>query len=134
MENTRGQKWLIISFFSAIGLFFAYFIISIALDRTDKTYSARLESARRGAGSFVAGDQVNLIKDQSLAVGKLRMTYRGRLKGALHLDLIFTDLDSDYAYTRKIPVKEAKSGFRISDHQFRAKSVSDERLRLVFVK
>ena len=131
MENSRTQRWLIASFFSAIAMLFIYFIISIALDNTDEAYHTRLESARVGPGSYHQGDNVHLIKDQPVDVERIRMIYRGRVSGALRIDLVLLDLDADYVYSRSIPLKEARKGFRISDRRFVATSINGRRLRLV---
>lgn len=131
MDSANGQKWLIVSFFSAISMLFIYFIVSIALDRTDKTYSARLERARVGPGSYHQGEKINLVKDQPLAVEKIRMTYRGRSSGALLIDLVLLELDPEYIYSRQIPLSEARNGFRISNHRFMVTSINDKRIKLV---
>lgn len=131
MNSARGQKWLIGSFFSAIGLLFLYFIVSIVLDRTDKTYTARLEHAREGPGSYQQGAKINLIKDQPATVGKIQMTYRGRDSGALLMDLVLLELDPNYIYSRRIPFKKGRHGFLVSNRQFSVISINDRRLKLV---
>lgn len=131
MNSSHRQKWLLILFFSAIGLLFIYFISSIVLDRTDKTYSARLERARVGPGSYRQGEKINLIKDQPATVGKIRMTYRGRASGTLLMDLVLLELDPNYIYSRRIPLKEGRRGFLLSNRLFSVTSINSRRLRLV---
>lgn len=131
MDSARSQKWLIVSFFSAISLLFVYFIVSIVFDRTDKTYTARYERAREGPGSYHQGARINLIKDQPATVGKIRMTYRGRASGTLLMDLVLLELDPNYSYLRRIPLKDGRRGFIVSNRQFSVTSVSNRRLKLV---
>ena len=130
MENRRSQKWLILSFFTSVSLLFVYFIFSLATGTTDKKYQRRLESARTGPGSYYQDVRVNLFREEPVTVNRLKLTYRGLSSGSLLLDVILLDLDPEYVYSRTIPVSDAKKGFRISDHRFKATSVSGKRLRL----
>lgn len=131
MDSSHGQKWLLILFFSAIGLLFIYFFSTIVLDKTDRTYTKRLERARQGPGSYRQGEKINLIKDRPATVGKIRMTYRGLASGALLMDLVLLELDPDYSYSRRIPLKEGRRGFLLSNHLFSVTSINSRRLRLV---
>lgn len=131
MESTHSQRWLIASFFTAISLLFVYFIVSVAMKNTDQAYSERLASARVGPGSYLQDDKIHLVKDQPVTVRGIEMTYRGRSSGVLLIDLVLLDLDRDYVYSRKIPIKEAKQGFRVSDHFFTVTSINSGRLKMV---
>lgn len=131
MESTHSQRWLIASFFTAIGLLFVYFIVSVAMENTDQAYSERLASARAGPGSYLVDGKIHLVKDQPVTVQGIEMTYRGRSSGVLLIDLVLLDLDRDYVYSRKIPINEAKRGFRISDHFFTVTSINAGKLKMV---
>lgn len=130
MENTQSQRWLIASFFTAISLLFVYFIVSVAMNNTDQTYSERLASARAGPGSYLQDEKIHLVKDQPLTVRGIEMTYRGRSSGVLLIDLVLLDLDRDYVYSRKIPIKEARRGFRISGRPFKVTAIDAGKLKL----
>jgi len=130
MESASRQKWLLISFFSAISLFFIYFIVFVAFNKTDASYSARLESARVGTGSYQQSERIQLIIDQPLDVGTIQMTYRGRSSGDVLIDLVLLDLDPQYIYSRRVPIKAARNGFHISNRRFTVTAINDRRLRL----
>jgi hypothetical protein len=130
MESRRSQKLLMISFFTAVSLLFIYFIFSLATGTTDKKYHRRLESARTGPGSYHQDMRVNLIREEPVTVNRLELTYRGLSSGKLLLDVVLLDLDPEYVYSRTIAVTDAKKGFRISEHRFKATSVNAKRLRL----
>ena len=131
MESRRSQRWLIISFFTAISFLFIYFIFSLAMGTTDTTYNRRLETARNGPGSYHQETRVNLLQGEPVTINRLEMTFRGLSSGKLNLDIVILDLDPEYVYSRVIPVDSAKKGFSISDYRFKATSVSRKRLRLV---
>jgi hypothetical protein len=131
MENKRTQRWLLISFFTALGLIFVYFIFTIVMGKTDDVYNQRLAAARNGPGSYFKDHRVNLMLDQPVILKKIKMTYRGISSGVLKLDIILLDLDPEYVYSRLIPIDKAKMGFTVSDYRLRATSVSTQRLRMV---
>lgn len=130
MESTHSQRWLMASFFTAVGLLFVYFIVSVAMKNTDQAYSERLASARMGPGSYLQNEKIHLVKDLPVTVQGIEMTYRGRSSGALLIDLVLLDLDRDYVYSRKIPIEEARRGFRISNRLFTVTSIDAGKLKL----
>jgi hypothetical protein len=131
MENRRAQKWLMISFFTSISLFFVYFIVFLVMGATDRTYHTRLEPARTGPGSYRQETRINLITGQPVTVEKVELTFRGVSSGEIKMDVILLDLDPQYIYRRSIPIARAKQGFAVSDYRFKATSINNKRLRLV---
>ena len=71
-----------------------------------------------------------LFIDKAQTVGNLKITYRGLESKTLLLDLVILDLDQDYAHRRRIPIKEAKSGFRLSDQAFFAQYIGPTKIDL----
>jgi len=130
MDSRRTQKWLMISFFTSVSLFFAYFIFALATGTTDDTYQKRLTGARTGPGSYHADTRVSLMRDQPATVGRLQLTYRGIASGHLLLDVVLLDLDPEYVYSRRILKRVAKDGFAVSEMHFKATSINSKRLRL----
>ena len=129
-ERTQGQKWLLTAFFTAIGLFFIYFIISVSKGNVDPVYNRRppgmplRTDAPRTAGELV------LHKDQPQTFGRLLLTYRGISNGDLVLDVVLLELDPDYPYRHRIPKNSAAQGFRMANTDFRILSAGPKKLSL----
>lgn len=74
-----------------------------------------------------------LLIDKEQTVGNLKITYRGLESKTLLLDLVILELDKDYAYHRRIPIKDAKSGFRLSDQAFYTQYIGPTKIDLARV-
>jgi hypothetical protein len=130
-ENTRGQKWVIISFFMVIGLFFLYFVFFIVRGGPDPAYS-RLKTATGTANESIwSGGQIVLPKNAERSIDGLRLTFRGVSGGELRLDVVVVALDRHYAYRHRIAVSDAEKGLlRLPGLPCRVDSVSRNALRL----
>lgn len=130
-ENTRGQRWVIISFFLAIGLFFLYFVIFIAKGAPDPAYTRYRRAADSQSNVIIPDGRIVLTKDVEQAVGGMRLTYRGTSDGRINLDVIVVALDSQYPYRHRIAVDDAeKNGLRLADMTYRIISLNGKTLRL----
>jgi hypothetical protein len=130
-ENTRGQRWVIISFFMAIGLFFLYFVIFIAKGAPDPAYNRYRRSADNQNQVLIPDGRIVLTKDVEQALGGLRMTFRGISHGTINLDVVVIALDSQYPYRHRIAVSDAKKdGLRLADMTYRVVSLNGKTLRL----
>ena len=139
-ENTRTNKWVVIAFFTAITVFFLYFIVFLIWGSPDPYYARWMNQPSPGdAQSGLANEpatglnlpsQLILPRDKSVAAGALRIIYRGKREGELRLEVISAVLDPQYAYTRRIPIQSAKAGFRLFDQQFKLLSINRRNLRL----
>ena len=136
-ENVRSQKWLAVTFFLVCNLIFAALIYAIVTRSADLTYKNWMGSFRSGsetgskAATLSMGDRIVMVRDRQIDLGKVKMTYRGLTSGVVAIDLVLSELDPQYVYHRRIPVKEIKQGFKVSDQRFKALSVNRQRLQMV---
>lgn len=130
-ESTRGQRWVIISFFMAIGLFFLYFVIFIAKGAPDQAYNRYGRAADSQRQVMIPDGRIVLTKDVEQAVGGVRLTFRGTADGRINLDVVVVALDSQYPYRHRIAVGDArKNGLRLADKTYRVVSLNSKTLRL----
>jgi hypothetical protein len=130
-ENTRGQRWVIISFFMVIGLFFLYFVIFIARGAPDPAYNRYKRAYDSQSESVGIDGRIVLPKDVEQTVDGLRLTFRGISHGTINLDVVVVALDSQYPYRHRITVSDAKKdGLRLVDRTYRVVSLNGKTLRL----
>ncbi len=129
--QTRGQKWLLIGFLGAIGLFFLYFLLFVASGkRLDPRYS-RPRPADRISGSKAGFDgKLLLEKAQPFEFENLKMTYLGMADGKVVLDVVIIPLDAQYAYRHRIPRPLFGRPVRIAGRDMVVRSVDRNRLFL----
>lgn len=131
-ENTHGQRWVIISFFLVIGLFFLYFVIFIASGSHDPAYSRYQKAVDRQIQAMASDDgRIVLPRDVEKTVGELRLTFRGIADGKITLDVVILALDSQYPYRHRIAVGDArKNGLRLAQMTYRVVSLNSKTLLL----
>jgi hypothetical protein len=128
--QSRGRKMLLIGFFSAISLFFAYFIVLIAMGKVDQRYSRKLPAIKKPAIESRLPGKLVLEKDQQRTFGKLKLTYRGLNSGSIILDVVLVELDPEYAYRHCIPQDTAAQGIRFAGAKFNVLSAGRNKLYL----
>jgi hypothetical protein len=130
-NRTRKQKWLTIFFFFLVGYLFVYLLYMITSRHTEQAFRRDLPPRPDTQRAKPIQDKGLFLKDQPHITGRLKIIYRGHTAGDILIDLILMDLDADYAYPRRIPINEAKRGFRLSDSRFKLVSVDADYIRLI---
>ena len=130
-EQTRSRKLVVFLFFSFIVAVFGFFTYAFV---TNKYSDPRWQRLRAVPTSKPVAPPKNgpypLYIDKEQTVGNLKITYRGLESKTLLLDLVILELDQDYAYRRRIPINEAKSGFRLSDQPFYTQYIGPTKIDL----
>ncbi len=131
-RQTRGQKWLLIGFFGAIGLFFLYFLLFVAIGkRLDPRYWRPRPAGRISTSKAGFDGKLLLEKAQPFEFGDLKMTYRGMEHGKVVLDVVIIPLDAEYAYRHRIPRSLFGRPVRIAGRDMVVRSVDRNRLFLL---
>jgi hypothetical protein len=136
MEPTRNRKWPTILFFSAVGLALAAAIYPIARSaRTPSSWKAPLAQVSPAAGNVVSieGDRVLLVSGKEAVFKSSKIVYRGIEDGQVCFDLFILQLDPHYSYVHKIPVREARRGFRLGDQDFELLTARNSKVKLKLV-
>jgi len=136
MEQTRNRKWPSLIFFTGAGIVFAVGIYYIVLSAGNPAYgSAPLAHVNPAEGNVVsmAGDRVMLVSGEEAVFKNSRIVYRGIEDDQLCFDLFILQLDPHYSYLHKIPVGDAKSGFRLGDQDFELLTARKSKVKLKLV-
>ena len=130
-EQTRSRKLVVFLFFAFIVAVFGFFTYAFV---TNKYADPRWKRLRAVPAPTPVAPPINgpypLYVDKAQTIGNLKITYRGIESKTLLLDLVILDLDKDYAYLRRIPIKKAKSGFHLSDQAFFAQYIGPTKIDL----
>lgn len=122
MENSSAYKWVVILFFSVVGIIFIVSVFYLAAGNVDPdTYWGRkmtLPTSNAHPPS-PSSDRVVLKLDQGRRIGNQIFFYRGCRDDQLQLDVIIPEIDPEYSYPFRIDLKDAKTGFGITDMRFR---------------
>ena len=135
-DYKRTNKWMIAIFFTAIGLFITYFVVFLLKGSPGSDYVRWLNPRGRSNAAPVVRDNIEipgtilLPINQKMNYGNIIMKYLGLDNGDIILDIIIPEIDSEYAYLHRIPVKTAKQGFWLSDQQFKIISIDNSNLKL----
>lgn len=140
-QQTRNQKWWILFFLCLCGVFFGYLIYLLATRGVDPSYSrwmvrssepVRIEQRAHVSQNGISSQDNYLLKlNHPQIIGKLKIIYRGIESKAILIDFVLLELDRDYIYHRRIPIIEAKDGFRLSDKRFKLESIRKDSIRLL---
>lgn len=131
-EQTRSRKLVIFLFFSFIVAIFGFFTYAFVTQKYSDPRWARLRVVPTSQPVAPPKDgPYPLSIDKEQTVGNLKITYRGLESKTVLLDLVILELDQDYAYHRRISIKEAKNGFRLSDQAFYTQYIGPTKIDLV---
>lgn len=136
MENTSTYKWVVILFFSVVGIIFTVSVIYLAAGNVaPDTYWGRKmtlpRAADRGQDPQASSmDKLVLELDQGRRFGNRIFFYRGYRNDQLLLEVIIPEIDREYAYPFWIDLKQAKAGFDIADMRFRLLTKRDHFISL----
>ena len=134
-EQTRSRKLVVFLFFSFIVAVFGFFTYAFVTNKySDPRWSRLREVPTQKPVTPPKNGPYPLYIDKTQAVGNLKITYRGIDAKAILLDLVILELDKDYAYHRRIPVNEAKNGFRLSDQAFYTQYIGPTKIDLARIK
>jgi hypothetical protein len=139
MENASAYKWVVILFFSVVGIIFTVSVIYLAAGNVaPDTYWGRtmtLPTSDRDNNDQpgYATDRVVLKLNQRRWVGKRIFFYRGCQDDQLMLDVIIPEIDQEYSYPFRIGLKEAKTGFDLADVRFRLVTMRSQFISLQII-
>lgn len=126
-----SSAFLVIALGSVAALF--YQAVTGRLETRQQELRQRAEAALPPGKTTVLDDRVVLIKDEGVTLGRTRVVYRGWQDGRIHIDLYLLDLDSSYAYPRRITKDEARKGISLGARRYRLQAVNSKSLTLLFV-
>jgi len=82
------------------------------------------------ARSPIQGHRVTLLRGRPVTAWKNKLVYHGLDNGRIHIAVYILDLDPEVPYHHKIPIKEAKKGFRLGGQKFQLEAYGKHRIRL----
>ena len=134
MEETQKRRWLMILFFSLIGLLFAGFTYSVIRGPGSNSYQKRLEKRvkdyREKAFLAEGTNRISLQRGEEVTFDGIKLTYNGIEGNKLDIAVIILDLDPESAYRHFVPRQTAKKGFRLGGQHFKALSIGKGRVVL----
>jgi hypothetical protein len=125
LESASAYKWVVILFFSVVGIIFTVSVIYLAAGNVaPDTYWGRKMTLPASAGDNnnrpgYATDKVVLKLNQGQRFANRIFFYRGCRNDHLMLDVIIPEIDHEYSYPYRIDLKKAKAGFDLADVRFR---------------
>ena len=125
MESASAYKWVVILFFSVVGIIFTVSVIYLTAGNVaPDTYWGRKMTLPASIGNKndrpgYATDKVVLKLNQAQQFANRIFFYRGCHNDHLMLDVIIPEIDHEYSYPYRIGLKEAKTGFDLADVRFR---------------
>ena len=92
--------------------------------------TAYLDDPPKKKLSPIKENQVTLLRGRPVTVSKKKLVYHGLDNGRIHIAVYILELDPEVPYHHRIPVKEAKKGFRLGGQQFFLDAYGKHRIRL----
>lgn len=77
-----------------------------------------LNTDRNRSLSSISKDDILLVKDNKLVVGKTCLNYRELNRDSILIDLYLLDLDKEQPYTQKISRKRVGKEIRLGDYTY----------------
>lgn len=131
-KNTWSTPMLIT--FLIICVLGALYFTSSYLSNQQATLARRdLRYTPTAAQSIGTPDQVVLPKNEKFMIGRNCLVYKGVDKKTVVLDLYLLDMDSEQAYEKRFPKKEAKEEMQMGGDIYRLLSVNDRFMTLKIV-
>jgi hypothetical protein len=117
MENSFAYKWVVILFFSVVGIIFTVSVLYLAAGNVaPDTYWGRKMTLPKSedAGPQRSADKHVLELGRGETIGNRIFIYKGRQDSHIVLDVIIPELDRQYPYSFKISLPDAKTGFEVA--------------------
>ncbi len=129
MNKFAAEKWLTLGFLLTCGVVLAVLGFKLFTHQRTQTPQTAMQPGR--IASSAGHDQWVLLKDQSLTIGDLKITYRGIARGEILLDVTLLQLDPYYAYRKSFPREPARRGVQLGQRFFKVAAVRGAYLKLV---
>jgi hypothetical protein len=132
VQETRQPQWFVILVFTSLALFFLGLVYYLTADSLDKPASEFSNSPlyRNLSGLGDTADNIYLNLDQWKSVDGLMLRFNGLDGPFLLIDVIIPQLDHEFAYSHRIPIQDAESGFRLVNRGFLLTFARGSRIRL----
>ena len=137
MEKTDRHRWPSILYFTIAALLFSGFMYFLAIGAPNPTQQKSPLSARYASAPQKIAAPVNKIvlhANTMTTFGKIKFKYRGLDRDYLYIDVYILELDPQYGYAYKIPIKSARKGFRIYEYTFALVSRAKSYISLRFIR
>jgi len=155
MNETRSRYWYSLFLYMTIcivSLGLLYFAVEAFFPKTssellpkDDALSARFMSAskwgrdyrdtQKAAPSNPLKEKIMLVRDRDIKFGKSKIVYRGLDGNAkFRMDVAILELDPNAFYRYRIPINDAKKGFRLAGQNFRLISARKSAIQLWHLK
>jgi len=82
--------------------------------------------------SPIKDNRVTLLRGRPVTEWKKKLVYHGLENDRIHIAVYILELDPEVPYHHKIPVKEAKKGFRLGGQKFFLAAYGKHRIKLQF--
>lgn len=139
MEGIFKRRRKSILFFSALSLMALSLFFSTYHGQWDSVMQSRMEEIYNVYGiktpkeeplPAIHGGIVTLTAEQPVRVGKNKLIYFGLDKHAILMAVYVLELDPEFAYHYRIPIKEAQKGVRLGGQNFVLLSHGKNRIQL----
>ena len=107
-----------------------YYVSTDMYKKRFADWQARNRAAGVPSKSEVSTEQVVLIKDDRVKVGKTALVYKGIDKGRISLDLYLLELDAGYPYPQQFQKGPKEKAIRMGDISYSLVSVNSRVLVL----
>ena len=137
MERTDRHRWPSILYFTIAALIFSSFMYYLAIGATNPTRQRAPSATGYTKTPYEItklGNKIILHADTLTKFGKTKLKYRGVDSDYLLIDVYILDLDPQYGYAYKIPIKSARKNFRLYEHTFTLVSQNKSKVSLRFIK
>jgi len=133
MPSEHSQRLLIyavtfIIILASLGITYSMSTDTGGVDGSDK--QRQTSAPRLPFGSYINGNEVILVKDEKLVIGKTCLDFKGLSGKSIMVDLYLLDLDNEQPYPKKIKLEEAEKGFRLGDYKYRLVSAKASFIKL----
>ncbi len=128
MNKISADKWFTLAFFLCCTLVLVVLGYKLFTHQNALATQSTLHSR---AISYAGADEWVLLRDQSLIIDDLKITYRGITHGEILLDVTLLQLDPLYAYRKNVPEALARRSVQIGQRLFKVAAVRATYLRLV---
>jgi len=125
MNNERINDWigLVVLILGGIVIFSFLYHANIWLKRPE-TYSAD-----------PGKEKILLARDEGRKIGTEKIIYKGLADdGKFAMAVVLLEMDPEYAYIHRIPIRKAKEGFSLVGHRFELISARRSRIRMWYIK
>ena len=135
MDRIFKRRWQTILFFSVLAILFIAIFYGAFHGPWDPRFRRRMEETARQYKKAppppIQKDKITLTRNEPLTVGKNRFLFYGIEENQVHIAVYLLELDPEFAYHYRIPIKEARKGFRMGGQYFVLRSQRQNRIQLV---